>query len=44
MKQIDYPYNNIITKYIYYFGVYLIIKFQNIFELNWIQTILLKKK
>ena len=44
MKQVDYPYDNIIKKYFFYVGIYLIIKLQNIFGFSWIQTIVFKKK
>lgn len=43
MKQVDYPYDNFIKKYFFYFGIFLIVKLQNLFGFSWIQTIVLKK-
>jgi len=44
MKQIDFPYNNIITKYILYFGLLILLNIENSFNKSWIQTIIFKKK
>ncbi len=43
MKQIDYPYSNIFTKYILYFALYVILKLEKIFSMSWLQTVILKK-
>ena len=44
MKQIDFPYNNVITKYVLYFGLIMLLNIENIFNKSWIQTAVFKKK
>jgi len=44
MKQIDYPYNDLITKYILYLGLSILLKMEKIFNKSWLQTIVFKKK
>ena len=43
MKQIDYPYNNIFTKYFLYTALYIILKIEKIFNMSWLQTVIFKK-
>ncbi len=44
MKQIDYPYNNVLTKYVLYFGLLILLNIENAFNKSWIQTVVFKKK
>ena len=43
MKQIDYPYNNVFTKYFLYIILYIILKIEKIFNMSWLQTVIFKK-
>lgn len=43
MKQIDYPYNNVFTKYFLYTGLFVILKIEKIFNLSWLQTVIFKR-
>jgi len=43
MKQIDYPYNNVFTKYFLYTALYIILKIEKIFNMSWLQTVIFKK-
>ena len=44
MKQIDYPYENIFTKYILYVGLACMLQAEKIFNKSWLQTVIFKKK
>lgn len=43
MKQIDFNYNNVLMKFIFYFGVSIILKLENFFNKSWLQTVIFKK-
>ena len=43
MKQIDYPYSNVFTKYFLYTALYIILKIEKIFNMSWLQTVIFKK-
>lgn len=44
MKQIDYPYNNILTKYILFIGLFCMLKIEKILNKSWLQTVIFRKK
>ena len=44
MKQIDYPYENIFTKYILYVGLACMLQAEKIFNTSSLQTVIFKKK
>ena len=44
MKQIDYPYNNIFSKYFLYMGLVIILKLEYFFNKSWMQTVIFKRK
>ena len=44
MKQIDYPYNNILMKYVLYLGLAIILKMETIFNKSWLQTVIFQRK
>ena len=43
MNQIDYPYNNVFTKYFLYIALYGILKIEKVFGMSWLQTVIFKK-
>ena len=43
MKQIDYPYNNIFTKYFLYLGLIIILQMEKFFDKSWLQTVIFKR-
>jgi 2-polyprenyl-3-methyl-5-hydroxy-6-metoxy-1,4-benzoquinol methylase len=44
MKQIDYPYNNILMKYFLYLGLAIILKMEALFNKSWLQTVIFQRK
>lgn len=44
MKQIDYPYNNLLTKYFLYISLYILLKLEKITNRSWLQTVIFKQR
>ena len=44
MKQIDYPYNNILMKYFLYLGLAIILKMEALLNKSWLQTVIFQRK
>ena len=44
MEQVDYPYSNLLSKYIYYLGIKFIIIIEKIFNVSWLQISIFVKR
>jgi 2-polyprenyl-3-methyl-5-hydroxy-6-metoxy-1,4-benzoquinol methylase len=44
MKQIDYPYENLFTKYFLYISLYILLKLEKFTNRSWLQTVMFKKR
>ncbi len=42
MKQIDYPYENLFTKYFLYISLYILLKLEKFTNRSWLQTVIFK--